>query len=67
MSEKSVYQWRRTWRTGGREALRSKGLCGYDCRLGPHLQAKLAMWLEEGPAVHGRATTRCGPQQGYAR
>ncbi|WP_328541365.1 helix-turn-helix domain containing protein [Streptomyces sp. NBC_00371] len=25
VSEKSVYQWRRTWRTGGREALRSRG------------------------------------------
>nr|WP_269812547.1 helix-turn-helix domain-containing protein [Streptomyces atratus] len=55
VSEKSVYQWRRTWRTGGREALRSRGPCGYDCRLGPHLQTKLAMWLDEGPAVHGWA------------
>lgn len=53
VSEKSVYQWRRTWRTGGREALRSRGPSGYDCRLGPHLQAKLATWLDEGPAVHG--------------
>ncbi|MFJ8856383.1 helix-turn-helix domain-containing protein [Streptomyces sp. NPDC102437] len=25
VSEKSVYQWRRTWRTCGREALRSRG------------------------------------------
>ncbi|MEV6742620.1 helix-turn-helix domain-containing protein, partial [Streptomyces sp. NPDC051104] len=25
VSEKSVYQWRRAWRTGGREALRSRG------------------------------------------
>ncbi|MFF9222033.1 winged helix-turn-helix domain-containing protein [Streptomyces viridosporus] len=53
VSEKSVHQWRRSWRTGGREALRSKGPSGYDCRLGPHLQAKLATWLEEGPAAHG--------------
>ncbi|MEV5126167.1 hypothetical protein AB0K49_25785 [Streptomyces decoyicus] len=37
MSEKSVCQWWRTWKTGGREALRSKGPSGYDCRLGPHL------------------------------
>lgn len=44
---------RRTRRTGGRQALRSKGPCGYDCRLGPHLQAKLAMWLDEGSAAHG--------------
>ncbi|MEU5647066.1 winged helix-turn-helix domain-containing protein [Streptomyces milbemycinicus] len=55
VSGKSVYQWRRTWRTGGREVLRSKGPCGYDCRLGPHLRARLAMWLEEGPAAHGWA------------
>nr|WP_255310791.1 helix-turn-helix domain-containing protein [Streptomyces viridosporus] len=53
VSEKPVYQWRRSWRTGGRETLRSKGPSGYDCRLGPHLQAKLATWLEEGPAAHG--------------
>jgi transposase len=53
VSEKSVYQWRRTWRTGGRAALRSRGPSGYDCRLGPHLQAKLAMWLDEGPVAHG--------------
>ncbi|MER5503683.1 MULTISPECIES: winged helix-turn-helix domain-containing protein [unclassified Streptomyces] len=55
VSEKSVYQWRRTWRTGGREALRSRGPCGYGCRLGPHLQTKLAMWLDAGPAAHGWA------------
>ncbi|MFF2199665.1 transposase [Streptomyces sp. NPDC058145] len=53
VSEKSVYQWRRTWRTDGREALRSRGPSGYGCRLGPHLQAKLATWLGEGPAAHG--------------
>ncbi|MCX4966685.1 winged helix-turn-helix domain-containing protein [Streptomyces sp. NBC_00654] len=55
VSEKSVYQWRRSWRAGGREALRSKGPSGYDRHLGPHLQAELAMWLEEGPAAHGWA------------
>ncbi|WP_406384004.1 helix-turn-helix domain-containing protein [Streptomyces sp. NBC_00117] len=53
VSEKSVYQWRRTWRTGGREALRSRGPSGYGCRLGSHLQDKLATWLDEGPAAHG--------------
>ncbi|WP_323185916.1 helix-turn-helix domain-containing protein [Streptomyces sp. NBC_00378] len=66
VSEKSVHQWRRTWGTGGREALRSRGPCGYDCRLGPHLQTKLAMWLAEGPRTAGR-TARCGPPRGYAR
>ncbi|WP_316746191.1 winged helix-turn-helix domain-containing protein [Streptomyces sp. MK7] len=53
VSEKSVYQWRRAWKAGGREALRSKGAPGYDCRLDPHLQAGLAAWLDEGPAAHG--------------
>ncbi|MFH9968755.1 winged helix-turn-helix domain-containing protein [Streptomyces mirabilis] len=53
VSEKSVHQWRRAWKAGGREALRSKGAPGYDCRLGPHLQARLAAWLDEGPAAHG--------------
>lgn len=55
VSGKSVYQWRRTWRAGGREALRSRGPSGYGCRLGPRLQVKLAMWLEEGLAAHGWA------------
>jgi transposase len=55
VSEKSVYQWRRAWKAGGREALHSKGAPGYDCRLGPRLQARLAVWLEEGPAAHGWA------------
>ncbi|MFE2218220.1 helix-turn-helix domain-containing protein [Streptomyces canus] len=45
-SEKSVYQWCRAWRAGGRGALHSKCPCGYDCWLGPHLQAKLAAVLE---------------------
>jgi transposase len=53
VSEKSAYRWRRSWKAGGREALRSVGPSGYDCRLGPHLQAGLAGWLEEGPAAHG--------------
>nr|WP_329433912.1 winged helix-turn-helix domain-containing protein [Streptomyces anthocyanicus] len=53
VSEKSVYQWRRDWASGGREALRSHGPPGYDCRLGPNLQARLAVWLEEWPAAYG--------------
>ncbi|ANZ13586.1 helix-turn-helix domain-containing protein [Streptomyces noursei] len=53
VSEKSVYQWRRAWKAGGCDALRSKDSCGYGCRLGPHLRAKLAAWLEEDPAAHG--------------
>src|SRR5262249_46626218 len=46
---------RRAWKAGGREALRSKGAPGYDCRLSPHLQVRLAAWLGEGPAAHGWA------------
>ncbi|GAA3905652.1 hypothetical protein GCM10022207_88700 [Streptomyces lannensis] len=66
VSEKSVYQWRRAWKAGGREALRSKGAPGYDCRLGPHLQARLAAcWTKDRPHTVGR-TTRCGPPPGCA-
>ncbi|WP_323180251.1 hypothetical protein [Streptomyces sp. NBC_00201] len=53
VSEKSVYQLRRAWKAGRREALHSKRAPGYDCRLGPHLQTRLAAWVEEGPAAHG--------------
>ncbi|MET9386939.1 winged helix-turn-helix domain-containing protein [Streptomyces sp. NPDC002928] len=53
VSEKSVYEWRRAWELGGRDALCSKGPPGYDCRLRPDLQVKLAAWLDEGPAGHG--------------
>jgi len=39
-------------RVGGRRCVpRGPGL--YDCRLGPHLQARLATWLDEGPTAHG--------------
>jgi transposase len=37
-------------RTG---ALRAKEPPGSDCRLGLHLQAKLAAWLHVGAAAHG--------------
>ncbi|MFD4763140.1 winged helix-turn-helix domain-containing protein [Streptomyces sp. NPDC058439] len=46
--------------SGGLEALHSKGPCGSDCRLGPRLQAKLATWLDEGPAAHGWSDDRVG-------
>ncbi|MFI6935460.1 transposase [Streptomyces sp. NPDC050287] len=52
VSEKSVYQWRRAWVSGGREALRSQGPTGYDCRLDPDLRVQLSTWPEEGPAAH---------------
>ncbi|MDQ0988847.1 helix-turn-helix domain-containing protein [Streptomyces sp. V3I7] len=53
VSEKSVYQWRRARKAGGREALRSKGGPGFRLPAWPPPQAKLAMWLDEGPAAHG--------------
>jgi transposase len=53
VSERSVYQWRRAWASGGWEAPFSQGAPGYDCRLHPGLQFNLAAWLEEGPAAHG--------------
>lgn len=39
-------------RVGGKPCV-PMGPRGYDCRLGPDLQAKLAVWLDEGPAAHG--------------
>ena len=38
---------------GRAESAAVPGAPGYDCRLGPDLQAKLAVWLEERPAAHG--------------
>ncbi|MFG2585989.1 helix-turn-helix domain-containing protein [Streptomyces solisilvae] len=68
VSGKSVHQWRLTWRAGGREALRSRGPSGYGCRLGTHLRRSSSRcgWRRGRPRTAGR-TTRCGPQQGYAR
>lgn len=54
VSTKSVYAWRRAWRSGGAAALASRGAGGLRCRLGP---AQLAR-LEAGPAVHGWADQR---------
>src|SRR3954470_21639140 len=55
------HQWRRAWASGGREALRSQGPLGYDCRLGPGVQAKLAVWLEEGPVAHSWTDDQVAP------
>ncbi|MCX4411151.1 MULTISPECIES: hypothetical protein [unclassified Streptomyces] len=38
---------------GRAESAAVPGVPGYDCRLGPGLQAKLAVRLEERPAAHG--------------
>lgn len=55
VSTKSVYQWRRVWRTGGQEALASKGPGGSSCRLDEGQLSELRAALEAGPAAHGWA------------
>jgi transposase len=53
VSTKSVYQWRRSWRAGGQEALASKGPGGSACRLDEAQLAELRAALEAGPGAHG--------------
>ncbi|MCX4690551.1 winged helix-turn-helix domain-containing protein [Kitasatospora purpeofusca] len=54
VSPKSAYQWHQLWQEGGAQALASRGPSGSRCRLSPRCLEKLAAYLEEGPAVHGR-------------
>jgi transposase-like protein len=49
VSTNAVYVWRRRWRTGGQEALASKGPGGSACRLDETRVARLAAALEQGP------------------
>ncbi len=53
VSRKSAYQWHQLWRDGGSGALMSRGPSGSRCRLSPRCLAKLAAYLEQGPAAHG--------------
>lgn len=53
VSTKSVYQWRRAWRSGGEAALASKGPGGNACKLDEDQLARLRAALDAGPAVHG--------------
>lgn len=53
VSTKSVYQWRRRWRSDGVAALASSGPGGNPCRLSPGQRARLATELGRGPAAHG--------------
>jgi transposase len=53
VSTKSVYQWRRAWRSGGDDALASKGPGGNACKLDKDQLARLGAALDAGPAVHG--------------
>ncbi|MEU2247858.1 winged helix-turn-helix domain-containing protein [Streptomyces sp. NPDC019224] len=54
VSPKSAYQWHQLWRDGGGKALASRGPGGSRCRLSPRCLAKLAAYLDQGPAAHGR-------------
>jgi transposase len=53
VSTKSVYQWRRRWRTGGTAALVSRGPGGALCRLSDEQLTHLGAELDRGPAAHG--------------
>ncbi|MFK0194354.1 winged helix-turn-helix domain-containing protein [Kitasatospora sp. NPDC090308] len=53
VSPKPAYQWHQLWRENGVEALASRGPGGSRCRLSLRCPAKLAAYLEQGPAAHG--------------
>jgi putative transposase len=53
VSTKSVYQWRRAWRSGGRTALASRGQGGSGCKLDEDQLARLGAALDAGPAASG--------------
>jgi putative transposase len=52
VGERSVRQWRRDWRLGGVEALRSKGPVSVE-RLSPQQWERLEAELKRGPLAHG--------------
>ena len=54
VTEGSVRRWRRAWRDGGAEALRSKGPVSRE-RLSPQQWARLELELGKGPLAHGFA------------
>jgi len=58
VSEKSVYAWRRAWREGGCDALRSKGPSGQVPRLDERQLARLEQILEAGAGAAGFADQR---------
>lgn len=53
VSTKSAYQWRRTWVTGGADALASKGASGPDPKLSDEQLTRLQARLDLGPAAAG--------------
>jgi putative transposase len=56
VSTKSVYQWRRRWRTAGTDGLASHGPGGTACYLTDEQLTQLTIELDRGPAVHGWVT-----------
>jgi putative transposase len=54
VTECSVRRWRRAWRAGGPQALRSKGPASRE-RLSPQQWARLEAELGKGPLAHGFA------------
>jgi putative transposase len=55
VTEGSVRRWRRAWRDGGAEALRSRGPVSRE-RLSPQQWARLEAELKRGPLAHGFAS-----------
>jgi transposase len=58
ISNNSGYLWRRGWRSGGVDALVSKGPGGCRCRLLSSQLDRLRAALEAGPAVYGWSDQR---------
>ncbi len=56
VSANSAYRWRRAWRVGGRDGLRSTGPGGAECRLDQAQLARLLVALDAGPAAQGYGT-----------
>jgi transposase len=54
VTEGSVRRWRRAWRAGGTQALRSRGPVSRE-RLSPRQWARLEAGLKRGPLAHGFA------------
>jgi transposase len=54
VTEGSVRRWRKAWRDGGTEALRSKGPVSRE-KLSPQQWARLELELRKGPLAHGFA------------
>jgi transposase len=52
----SAHEWRKRWKEGGVEALRSRGAAGPKARLDNEALAKVRAALLEGPQKHGYAT-----------